>query len=68
MSFSGRLVLGCWWMCTILIVSIYTASLAALLTVRVQGKMVDSVDDLANSELTPIILDGTSWHTVFMVS
>jgi hypothetical protein len=55
-------------MCTILIVSIYTASLAALLTVRVQGKMVDSVDDLANSELTPIILDGTSWHTVFMVS
>ena len=61
-------MLGCWWLFTILIVSIYTASLAALLTVRVQGQNVDSIQDLAASSLTPLTLQGTSWWTLFMVS
>ena len=61
-------MLGCWWLFTILIVSIYTASLAALLTVRVQGQNVDSIQDLAASSLTPLTLQGTSWYTAIRVS
>ena len=60
-------MLGCWWLFTILIVSIYTASLAALLTVRIQGQTIDSIQDLAASSLTPLTLNGTSWHTAFRV-
>ena len=61
-------MLGCWWLFTILIVSIYTASLAALLTVRVQGPAIDSIQDLAASSLHPITITGTNWWTLFMVS
>lgn len=64
---SGRLVLGSWWVLTILIVSIYTASLAAMLTVTVQGKNIDCIEDLAYSDLTPFTQLGTSWHTFFNV-
>lgn len=64
---SGRLVLGSWWVLTILIVSIYTASLAAMLTVTVQGMNIDCIEDLAYSDLTPFTQLGTSWHTFFNV-
>ena len=61
-------MLGCWWLFTILIVSIYTASLAAILTVRIQGQNVESIQDLAASSLPPVTIIGSNWWTLFMVS
>ncbi|XP_070180262.1 glutamate receptor ionotropic, delta-2-like [Littorina saxatilis] len=64
-SSAGRLVLGCWWLFTILIVSIYTASLAAQLTVTVHERTVDTLQDLVSSSLTPLTLSGTTWQSSF---
>ncbi|KAK7507703.1 hypothetical protein BaRGS_00001638 [Batillaria attramentaria] len=66
-SSAGRLVLGCWWLFTILIVSIYTATLAAMLTVTVKTDTIDSIDDLARSSLDPVTITGSNWHTMFLV-
>ncbi|PVD37578.1 hypothetical protein C0Q70_00174 [Pomacea canaliculata] len=64
----ARLVLGCWWVFSILIVSMYTATLAAMLTVTVGVGNIDSIDDLAESSLTPITLAGSSWETLFLTA
>ncbi|XP_076458166.1 glutamate receptor ionotropic, kainate 5-like [Babylonia areolata] len=62
----GRVVLGCWWLFTILMVSVYTASLAALLTVRLQAHNVNSLQELASSsDLHPLTIVGSSWWTLF---
>jgi hypothetical protein len=66
---SSRLVLGCWWLFTVLVLSTYTASLAAILTVRVVPDSVQSIHDLAASaDLRPVTVRGTNWWTLFMVS
>ncbi|KAL8573220.1 hypothetical protein ACOMHN_036205 [Nucella lapillus] len=62
---SGRVVLGCWWVFAILIVSMYTASLAALLTVRITSN-VNSIQDLAASNLVPVTITGGYWWSLFM--
>nr|KAG5714837.1 hypothetical protein BaRGS_000325 [Batillaria attramentaria] len=67
-SSAGRLVLGCWWLFTILIVSIYTATLAAMLTVTVKTDTIDSIDDLARSSLDPVTITGSNWHTMFLTA
>ncbi|XP_070181253.1 glutamate receptor ionotropic, kainate 1-like [Littorina saxatilis] len=63
---SARFVLGCWWVFTILIMSIYTATLAAMLTVTKQPGLIDSIDQVAAAtHLTPVTLAGTNWETLF---
>ncbi|PVD37579.1 hypothetical protein C0Q70_00175 [Pomacea canaliculata] len=64
----ARLVLGCWWVFSILIVSMYTATLAAMLTVTVGVDTIDSIDELAESSLTPITLTGSNWETLFLTA
>jgi ABC-type amino acid transport substrate-binding protein len=46
-SVSGRLVTSVWWFFTLILVSSYTANLAAFLTVAKMGNSVESADDLA---------------------
>ena len=46
-SLSGRIVGGVWWFFTLIIISSYTANLAAFLTVERMESPIDSADDLA---------------------
>ncbi|KAG1654325.1 Glutamate receptor 4 [Nymphon striatum] len=46
-SVSGRIVGSCWWMFTLIIISSYTANLAAFLTVERMVSPINSAEDLA---------------------
>ncbi|KAK7506246.1 hypothetical protein BaRGS_00002358, partial [Batillaria attramentaria] len=66
-SVSGRVVLGLWWVFTILTTASYTASLAAFLTFSMDQVPINSIYDLAQqSEITPLVKTGTNLHTLFM--
>ncbi|XP_064610198.1 glutamate receptor-like isoform X2 [Liolophura sinensis] len=45
-SISGRIVGSCWWFFTLIIISSYTANLAAFLTIENMLTPIDSADDL----------------------
>ena len=44
---SGRIVGSVWWFFTLIIISSYTANLAAFLTVERMNTPIDSAEDLA---------------------
>ncbi|KAG1672532.1 Glutamate receptor 3 [Nymphon striatum] len=46
-SISGRIIGSCWWLFTLIIVSSYTANLAAFLTVEKIVAPINSADDLS---------------------
>ena len=46
-SMSGRIVGSVWWFFTLIIISSYTANLAAFLTVERMQSPIESADDLA---------------------
>ena len=46
-SLSGRIVGGVWWFFTLIIISSYTANLAAFLTVEWMVSPIESAEDLA---------------------
>ena len=47
-SLSGRIVGAVWWFCTLILISSYTANLAAFLTVERMLTPIESADDLAD--------------------
>ncbi|ESP03956.1 hypothetical protein LOTGIDRAFT_110568, partial [Lottia gigantea] len=62
---SGRFILGFWWIFTILIISSYTASLAAFLTVAFYDKPIKTVDDLAaQTEIKPLVKQGSNLYSL----
>lgn len=68
-STSVRCIFFFWWIFTILIVSIYTANLAAFLTVTIVKKPVNSrADLLAQEALVPLVMKGTALYSRIMVS
>lgn len=46
-ALSTRIIGGIWWFFTLIIISSYTANLAAFLTVERMDSPIDSADDLA---------------------
>ena len=46
-SISGRLVTSAWWLFTLIIISSYTANLAAFLTAKRMTLTIESAEDLA---------------------
>ncbi|GFN84380.1 glutamate receptor, partial [Plakobranchus ocellatus] len=48
-SFSGRVIGSAWWFFTLIIISSYTANLAAFLTIEKLVVSIDSADDLINN-------------------
>ncbi|XP_064595443.1 glutamate receptor ionotropic, delta-1-like [Liolophura sinensis] len=63
---SSRMILAFWWLFTILIVSSYTANLAAFLTVTILDKPINTLEDLANNdEITPLVKTGTNIYSLF---
>ncbi|PAV88609.1 hypothetical protein WR25_19520 [Diploscapter pachys] len=61
-ALSGRIASACWWFFTLIIVSSYTANLAAFLTLERMTPPVESVEDLANQDkiLYGVVKGGSS--------
>uniref|UniRef100_A0A8C1IZG6 Glutamate receptor 1-like n=1 Tax=Cyprinus carpio TaxID=7962 RepID=A0A8C1IZG6_CYPCA len=65
-SLSGRIVGGVWWFFTLIIISSYTANLAAFLTVERMVSPIESAEDLAKqTEIAYGTLDGGSTKEFF---
>lgn len=65
-NLSGRIVAGAWWLFCFIVISSYTANLAAFLTVSRLDIPIESLDDLAKQyriKYAPI--DGTAESTYF---
>lgn len=68
-SLSGRIVGSVWWFFTLILISSYTANLAAFLTVERMVTPIKSVDDLARqTEVEYGTLNGGSSKEFFEVS
>ncbi|KAI5096778.1 glutamate receptor, ionotropic, AMPA 1b isoform X1 [Silurus meridionalis] len=68
-SLSGRIVGGVWWFFTLIIISSYTANLAAFLTVERMVSPIESAEDLAKqTDIAYGTLDGGSTKEFFMRS
>ena len=67
-SVSGRIVGSVWWFFTLIIISSYTANLAAFLTVERMLTPIESADDLAKqTEIQYGTLDSGSTKSFFEV-
>ncbi|XP_051536245.1 glutamate receptor 1-like isoform X3 [Myxocyprinus asiaticus] len=65
-SLSGRIVGGVWWFFTLIIISSYTANLAAFLTVERMVSPIESAEDLAKqTDIAYGTLDGGSTKEFF---
>ncbi|XP_036334925.1 glutamate receptor ionotropic, kainate 2-like isoform X1 [Rhagoletis pomonella] len=63
---STRIVGGIWWFCTLIIISSYTANLAAFLTVERMITPIESASDLADqTDISYGTLEGGSTMTFF---
>lgn len=68
-SISGRIVGSVWWFFTLIIISSYTANLAAFLTIERMDVSINSVDDLAKqTEIRYGITANGSTQSFFSVS
>ncbi|KAK2827922.1 hypothetical protein Q5P01_018956 [Channa striata] len=68
-SLSGRIVGGVWWFFTLIIISSYTANLAAFLTVERMVSPIESAEDLAKqTEIAYGTLEAGSTKEFFMRS
>lgn len=66
---STRIVGGIWWFFTLIIISSYTANLAAFLTVERMITPIENAADLADqTDITYGTLEGGSTMTFFRVS
>src|SRR6218665_738452 len=68
-SLSGRIVGSAWWFFTLIIISSYTANLAAFLTIERMLTPIESADDLAKqTEILYGTLDAGSTKDFFKVA
>lgn len=63
-SISGRIVGSCWWFFTLILLSSYTANLAAFLTVERMVAPINSVEDLASQTEVEYgtLYHGATWN------
>ncbi|XP_020613483.1 glutamate receptor ionotropic, kainate 2-like [Orbicella faveolata] len=52
-SASGRITVAVWWFAILIIISTYTANLAAFLTIKRLSSPINSIEDLAGQTSTP---------------
>ena len=66
---AGRVIIGFWWVFTILITASYTANLAAFLTISLAKPPVKNLEELASqTTYKPLIVQETNHHDMFRVS
>ena len=57
-----------WWVFTIIVISTYTANMAAVLTITIYEKPINSLTELAGqTEIKPLVKTGTNLYTLFKV-
>jgi hypothetical protein len=62
-------MLSFWWIFTLLMLSTYTANLAAYLTVNIIESPINSLEELAGQDkIKPLIFSGSNLHTLFKVN
>jgi hypothetical protein len=67
-SVSGRLVTSAWWLFTLIIISSYTANLAAFLTSKRMKPVIESAEDLVKQTAIQYgVYDGETSKDFFMV-
>ena len=67
-SMSGRIVGSVWWFFTLIVISSYTANLAAFLTVERMNSPIESAEDLAKqTEIKYGTVDSGSTKAFFRV-
>jgi len=67
-SLAGRIIGSSWWFFTLIIISSYTANLAAFLTIERMLTPIESADDLVKQrEIQYGTLDGGSTNDFFRV-
>ena len=68
-SVPGRIIGGAWWFVVLIMISSYTANLAAFLTIEKMLTPIESADDLiSQSEISYGTLDSGSTQAFFRVS
>ena len=66
---STRIVAGMWWFFTLIMISSYTANLAAFLTMQKMDETIENVDDLASqSKIKYGVMSGGSTANFFRVT
>ena len=65
---SGRVVVASWWVFVVLVVSCYTANLAAFLTVTSIGTTINTVEELmAQSQVQYGLVENQAAHQLLKV-
>lgn len=67
-SASGRITVAVWWFAILIMVSTYTANLAAFLTIKRFSSPINSIEDLAGQTLIPYGTVGNSQPQAFFES
>ncbi|KAL9962068.1 hypothetical protein ACROYT_G031137 [Oculina patagonica] len=67
-SLSGRILAGCYWFCILIMVSTYTANLAAFFTVKNVVNPVNNLEDVAKSSYQVALVDSSSTYELFRTS
>ena len=68
-SIPGRIIGGAWWFVVLMMISSYTANLAAFLTIEKMLTPIESADDLVSqSEISYGTLDSGSTQAFFRVN
>ena len=68
-SVSGRVVVASWWVFVVLVVSCYTANLAAFLTVTSIGTTINTLEELmAQSQVQVGMVENTAQHEMLKVT
>ena len=68
-SMSGRVVVASWWVFVVLVVSCYTANLAAFLTVTSIGTTINTLEELmAQSQVRYGLVENQAAHQLLKVT
>ncbi|CAB4062818.1 unnamed protein product [Lepeophtheirus salmonis] len=65
---SLRIILGTWFLCSFCIVASYGGSLVSYLSRTNMEKPIDTLEELAGSDLNLLLIDGTFYSSLFEVS
>ena len=66
---SGRVVVASWWLFVVLVVSCYTANLAAFLTVTSIGTTINTLEELmAQSQVRYGLVENQAAHQLLKVT
>ncbi|XP_078382294.1 glutamate receptor ionotropic, kainate 2-like [Oculina patagonica] len=67
-SLSGRILTGSYWFCILILVSTYTANLAAFLTVKNAQHPIRNLEDIVDSPYKVAVVESSSQYELFKTS